>query len=140
MSENENFEFYVEYQEYKEYKHQETQESDSNTGNGKMQSREREERTENMTGALPVLETAPYPQSVRIESPEFTSLLQSLHDLFTQDRQIASQPDTTRCGICYLYFPVSNLRYRDEGFYICPTCDHALGNKPLPMLHKQQKL
>lgn len=71
---------------------------------------------------------------------ELDALLQSLHDLFEHDRQVASQQDATRCGICYLYFPVVELLYREEGFYLCSRCNQALGHQHLPMLRKQQKV
>jgi hypothetical protein len=96
----------------------------------------REIRANNMTGALP---------SFGVERSysshfDFEELIDSLRDLFEQDRQIASQTDATRCGICYLHFPVSELYYREEGFYICPQCDHALGNKKITIIRRQQKL
>ena len=67
-------------------------------------------------------------------------MLVSLHELFEHDRQVASQPDATRCGICYLYFSVSELHYREEeGFYVCPGCSKVLGKQTLPMIRRQQK-
>jgi Pyruvate/2-oxoacid:ferredoxin oxidoreductase delta subunit len=71
---------------------------------------------------------------------DFEQMIQSLRELFEQDRQTASQSDSTRCGICYLYYPVSELQYRDEGFYLCKGCEQALGKHTLPMLRHQQKL
>ncbi len=71
---------------------------------------------------------------------DFEQMLLSLHELFEQDRQIASQPDTTRCGVCYLFFPVSELHYRDEGLYMCQRCERTLGKQMMPVLRKQQKL
>jgi hypothetical protein len=67
-------------------------------------------------------------------------MLQALHELFERDRQIASQPDATRCGICYLYFAVGELYYHDDGYYMCTNCEHALGKQSMPMLRKQQKM
>ena len=103
----------------------------------------REVRASNVTGALPVLGTVTGGErgsSGYTGSHEFEYLLQSLHELFEQDRQIASQADATRCGLCYLYFPVTDLHYREEGFYICQGCEHALGKHSVPMVRKQQKL
>lgn len=70
---------------------------------------------------------------------DFENMIASLHDLFEQDRQIASQGDSTRCGICYLYYKISELTYREDGYYICNGCEQTLGNQSLPMLRKQQK-
>jgi hypothetical protein len=71
---------------------------------------------------------------------DFEEMLESLRELFEHDRQVASQPDSSRCGICYLYFPLSELHYRDEGFYVCPECEQALGKQSVQILRKQQKL
>lgn len=71
---------------------------------------------------------------------DFDEMITSLRDLFAHDRQVASQQDSKRCGICYLYFNPSELRYReDEGFYACPACEHNLGKHVLPMIRQQQK-
>jgi hypothetical protein len=92
-----------------------------------------------MTGALPALE--PTAVERRYSGAfDFEEMIQSLHELFERDRQIASQPDATRCGICYLHFPVSELYYQEEGFYVCQGCARALGNHRLPMVRMQQKL
>ncbi len=101
----------------------------------------REMRASDVTGALPVIS----PSTAAIEhshssTHEFEQFIQSLRELFEHDRQMASQPDTTRCGICYLYFSVSDLNYREQGFYVCPACQHALGKQHMTMLRKQQKL
>ena len=113
---------------YKNYKH----------GNGRGPHHEHEMHSESMTGALPILGSANDYQ--HIESPEFEYLIQSLRSLFEHDRQVASQSDTTRCGVCYLYFAVNELHYREEGFYVCSACEHALGKQRVSMLHRQQKL
>ena len=114
--------------DYKNYQH----------GNGRGPHREHDMHSENMTGALPVLgSTGDYHH---LESPEFEYLIQSLRSLFEHDRQIASQSDTTRCGVCYLYFAVNELHYREEGFYVCAACEHAMGKQRISMLHRQQKL
>ena len=98
----------------------------------------REIRASNPTGALPVITSTGKTQSS--SSFDFEAMLISLHELFKYDRQVASQPDATRCGICYLHFPVSELHYCDgEGFYVCPGCERALGKQTLPMLRHQQK-
>lgn len=100
----------------------------------------RELRASNVTGALPALEPLPIPARTYSGSPELEHLIQSLHDLFERDRQVASQHTATRCGICYLYFSVDALSYRDGGFYICEACERALGNQHITMLRNQQKL
>lgn len=101
----------------------------------------REMRASNVTGALPALGAMPakieYTQS---SSYAFDHLIQSLHELFEHDRQVASQQDATRCGICYLHFPVGELHYREEGFYVCVACAPNLGRQPITMLRKQQKM
>ena len=114
-------------------------ETPSNNGNSFVSRREM--RASNVTGALPVIS----PSTAAIEHShsstyEFDQFIQSLHELFEHDRQLASQSDTTRCGLCYLYFSVSDLRYREEGFYVCPACEHALGKQHVTMLRKQQKM
>ena len=101
----------------------------------------REARASNPTGALPVLGSTPAVERPYTSgSAEFDYLIQSLHDLFEQDRQTASQPDATRCGICYLHYAVNELYYREEGFYVCQNCEQHLGKQSLPMVRKQQKL
>ncbi len=68
------------------------------------------------------------------------TLIDSLHDLFAQDRVIASQGNATRCGICYLHFSLSELEYRAvEGYYICADCKRALGSTQLMMVRRQQR-
>lgn len=135
---------YNEHEEYKEYKYGAGGAGErghvGHIGNGRTSHREREQHAENMTGALPALGATSASPYIHTESPEFEYLIQSLHDLFARDRQLASQTDTTRCGICYLYFPLSDLHYRDEGFYVCLACEHALGKQRIFMLHRQQKL
>jgi hypothetical protein len=125
-----------EHEEYGAYKHYPY--GGGHTGNGRGQHRERDMQGENMTGALPALGSVN--DYAHIESPEFEYLIQSLRTLFEHDRQVASQSETTRCGICYLYFSLNELRYREEGFYVCTACEHALGKQYITMLHRQQKL
>lgn len=68
-------------------------------------------------------------------------LIDSLHDLFTHDRSIASQGGISRCGICYLHFPANELTYREaEGFYVCESCGQALGVGRIAMVRRQQRL
>lgn len=68
-------------------------------------------------------------------------LIDSLHDLFTHDRGIASQGGISRCGICYLHFPANELTYREaEGFYVCESCGQALGVGRIVMVRRQQRL
>ncbi len=116
--------------------------SSSNNGasshNNSLVSR-REVRANNMTGALPSLGPSEMERS-HSGTFSFEQLINSLHEQFAHDRQMASQPDATRCGICYLHFPVNELYYRDEGFYVCHGCEHALGKQILPMVRKQQKI
>ena len=98
----------------------------------------REIRASNPTGALPVITSTGKTQPA--SAYDFETMLISLHELFEHDRQVASQSDATRCGICYLYFPASELHYRNgEGFYTCLGCERALGKQTLPMLRHQQK-
>jgi hypothetical protein len=91
------------------------------------------------TGALPALSMANLERS-GYSGFDFEGMIHSLHDLFDQDRQTASQQDTTRCGLCYFHFQIDELRYLEEGFYVCRNCEPQLGNQRIPMLHKQQKL
>lgn len=68
-------------------------------------------------------------------------LIDSLHDLFTRDRGLASQGGVSRCGICYLHYPLGELVYHEgEGFYICRTCERALGGARINMVRRQQRL
>jgi hypothetical protein len=98
----------------------------------------REIRANNTTGDLPVLGSLGL-ERTQVGSFDFNQMIESLHDLFEHDRQIASRPDSTRCGVCYLHFPLTELHYRDEGFYVCPGCAHSLGNHRVSMLRKQQR-
>lgn len=103
--------------------------------------RERDTRTPNAsgfngTGALP----APNMGRSYSGAFDFDEMISSLRELFTHDRQVASQQDSTRCGICYLYFAAGELRYREEeGFYVCLNCERTLGKQILPMVRRQQK-
>ena len=107
------------------------------SGNGSSFVSRRELRASNATGALPVISTTGRSYS---GSFDFDNLLASLRELFAQDRQVASLPDSTRCGICYLHFTVSELFYREEeGFYMCKGCERALVKQVLPMIRRQQK-
>ena len=66
-------------------------------------------------------------------------LIDSLHEIFERDRGIASQSDSSRCGICYLHFSLSELQYREEeGFYVCPSCERALAHTRIVMVRRQQ--
>jgi hypothetical protein len=68
-------------------------------------------------------------------------LIDALHAIFERDRGIASQSDTTRCGICYLHFHAAELHYREEeGFYICLSCARALAQSRLMMVRRQQRI
>ncbi|HLL80055.1 MAG TPA: hypothetical protein VKT25_11175 [Ktedonobacteraceae bacterium] len=112
--------------------------SDNGAGAGQSSSfvSRREMRANNPTGMLPVVSPG---RSVS-GAPEIENLIASLKELFAQDRQLASQQDSTRCGICYLHFTVSELYYREEeGFYVCQGCERALGKNKVPMVRRQQK-
>jgi len=97
----------------------------------------REIRASNVTGALPVISVGR--GAYAPGSFDFEAMLISLHDLFEQDRQMASQTEAHRCGVCYLHFSISELYYRDEGFYVCKGCEQSLGRQSMPMLRHQQK-
>jgi hypothetical protein len=115
--------------------------SDGGTANnGHSSVSRREVRASNVTGALPVIKTPGIERGAG-SGFDFEQMIESLHELFEHDRQIASQPDSTRCGICYLHFQVSELYYRDqEGFYVCQNCEQALGKQSIRMLRQQQKM
>ena len=106
------------------------------SGNGSSFVSRREMRATNQTGALPIVSTSrSYSGSF-----DFDNLIASLRELFAQDRQVASQQEGTRCGICYLHFTVSSLTYREEeGFYVCQGCERGLGKNQIPMIRRQQK-
>jgi hypothetical protein len=107
------------------------------SGNGSSFVSRREARISNATGSLPVVGAN---RGYSPSSFDFESMIFTLRELFARDRQIASQPESTRCGICYLYFPIPDLHYREEeGFYVCPGCERALGKQVMPMLRSQQK-
>lgn len=90
----------------------------------------------NGTGGQPVSNTG----RGYLGSFDFEAMIDSLRELFAHDRQVASQQDSKRCGICYLYFNSEELRYREEeGFYVCPGCQQALGKQTLCMIRRQQK-
>ncbi|WP_126551002.1 hypothetical protein [Dictyobacter kobayashii] len=110
------------------------------SNNGSSSISRREARANSITGALPPLGSLGIEQNTQPGAFNFEQMVQSLKDLFEQDRQIASQSDATRCGICYLHFHVNELHYREEGFYVCDNCEHHLGSHHLSMLRKQQKL
>ena len=96
----------------------------------------REIRANNVTGAMaPVTSGRSYSSSF-----DFESTILSLRELFEHDRQVSSQSDMSRCGICYLHFFLTDLRYREEeGFYVCQGCERSLGKQVLPMVRRQQK-
>src|SRR5215467_12286569 len=96
----------------------------------------REARLSINTGQLPIVgPVRNYPGSF-----DFEAMILTLRELFALDRQVASQPDSARCGICYLHFTTGELRYRDEeGFYVCHGCERALGKQQMPMVRRQQK-
>ena len=105
------------------------------------------DESEPTTGANPLVRTYSHNGSethnteVRPEvRGEFAPLIDSLKELFQHDRAVASQGNSTRCGICYLHFTVTQLEYREaEGFYICAGCKQALARSTLPMIRRQQR-
>ena len=97
----------------------------------------REIRASNVTGALPIISVGR--GGYAPGTFDFEAMLVSLHDLFEQDRQMASQPDAHRCGVCYLHYSSTDLYYREEGFYVCKGCEQSLGRQSMPMLRHQQK-
>ncbi len=102
----------------------------------------RDIRASNPTGALPAVGTSRSYSSYtgHAGSFDFEAMLVSLHELFEHDRQVASQADARRCGICYLHFMVSELHYREEeGLYVCAGCEKAASKAQLPMIRRQQK-
>ena len=69
------------------------------------------------------------------------SLIDALKELFQQDRATASTGGATRCGVCYLHYPLGELVYREaEGFYVCPRCAQAVGAARIPMVRRQKRL
>jgi hypothetical protein len=98
----------------------------------------REIRASNATGALPAVSIGSSGRGYAGQF-DFEAMLVSLHELFEHDRQVASQADGTRCGICYLHFSLAELHYREEGFYTCADCERTLSKHSLPMLRQQQK-
>src|SRR6185437_9198668 len=84
-----------------------------------------ESEDEPVTGANPLIRPTTYNGSetrdkeIRPEvRGEFAPLIDSLKEIFQRDRAVASQGNSTRCGICYLHFAVTELEYREsEGFY-----------------------
>lgn len=121
------------------------QHTDNEPTNGNAFSSRRELRNSHITGVLPIPgisgdeRNGTWPSQVG-GGFDFEQMIASLRDLFEHDRQIASQSDSTRCGICYLHFALTELQYRDEGFYLCPDCAYTLGHHALPMLRQQQKM
>jgi hypothetical protein len=98
----------------------------------------RDIRASNPTGALPIVSVGGVGRSYA-GSFDFEAMLISLHELFEEDRQLASQQEARRCGICYLHFIQGELHYREDGFYVCPGCEKALSRQNVPMLRRQQK-
>jgi len=107
--------------------------------------RERDQRTPaasgfNGTGSLPAPMSSNGIGRSYVGAFDFDEMITSLRDLFAHDRQVASQQDSKRCGICYLHFSPNELRYREEeGFYVCSGCERSLGKHLLPMVRQQQK-
>ena len=71
---------------------------------------------------------------------DLAQLIETLREQFEQDRAVASQTGSARCGICYLYYRQTDLVYREEeGFYICKSCQRSLGNGKIKMVRRQQR-
>ena len=71
---------------------------------------------------------------------DLVQLIEALRQQFEQDRALASQTGSARCGICYLYYRQADLVYREEeGFYICKSCQRSLGNGKIKMVRRQQR-
>lgn len=121
--------------------HTHDQANNDPSSNGNSFVSRRDIRANNPTGSFPAITSSAHLYPARANysgSFDFEAMLIALKELFERDRQIASQSDATRCGICYLYHTVSELLYREEGFYVCPPCARALGNQSMPMLRNQQ--
>ena len=93
-------------------------------------------RVERLNGGTDTTPHEPFrPESRGAVGP----LIDTLHEIFAQDRSVATRGDSTRCGICYLHFPLTNLEYREsEGFYVCEGCKRALGRQQVMMVRRQQ--
>ncbi len=109
------------------------------SSNGSTFASRRDIKASNTTGELPSLNSLGF-ERARVGGSDFEEMIASLRDLFESDRQVASQPDATRCGICYLHHHVAELEYREEGFYVCVGCAKSLGHQRLSILRKQQKM
>ncbi len=104
--------------------------------NGRELVSRREGRVSINTGQVPIVG----PVRSHPGSFDFEGMIVALRELFALDRQVASQSECARCGVCYLHFMLSELRYRDEeGFYVCHGCERVLGKQRMPMVRRQQK-
>jgi hypothetical protein len=104
--------------------------------NGRELISRREARISINTGQMPIVG----PLRNNPGTFDFEGMILALRELFESDRQIASQPDSARCGICYLHYTTNELHYREEeGFYVCRSCERTLGKQQMPMLRRQQK-
>jgi hypothetical protein len=71
---------------------------------------------------------------------ELGSFIDELRATFQRDRAVAAQHVSTRCGICYLFYPLAELAYHEtDGFYVCDRCKQALKGRRLPMIRRQQR-
>lgn len=71
---------------------------------------------------------------------EVGAIIDALRPVFQQDRAVASQVSSVRCGICYLFHSPGDVTYREEeGFYVCDRCQHTLGTIRLRMIRRQQQ-
>ena len=102
----------------------------------RLEPRERVERLERVERS----EVSERPDRDGQARQDFSNLIESLRQQFEQDRALASQAGTARCGICYFYYRQTDLLYREEeGFYICPRCQRSLGNGRVKMVRRQQR-
>ncbi|HET8908903.1 MAG TPA: hypothetical protein VFN11_18245 [Ktedonobacterales bacterium] len=93
-------------------------------------------RVERLNGGTDTTPHSPYRPEAR---GEVGALIDVLHELFAHDRTVASRGDSTRCGICYLHFPLNTLEYREaEGFFVCEACKRSLGHQQVTMIRRQQ--
>jgi hypothetical protein len=98
------------------------------------------EGTQRAAGAHAGSEGSERPERDGLGRVDLPQLIDALRQQFEQDRALASQPGSARCGICYLYYQQADLFYREEeGFYLCKNCQRTLGNAQLKMLRRQQR-
>lgn len=101
--------------------------------NIRLEPKERSERVERSEGS----ERTDREGQARID---LAQMIAALRQQFEQDRLLASQSGSARCGICYLHYRQPELYYREEeGFYICKNCQRTLGNGRIKMIRRQHR-